>query len=85
MLLRLAEFISYNEFSFKSYEGNIIINVNILRVCQNITRQNFSYSKGFQGAKYVEKVERKVENTAFHNIKDLTNHNSNITKFGSSV
>ena len=30
----------------------------------------------------VEKVEKKVGKTAFQNIKDLTNHNSNITKFG---
>ena len=29
-------------------------------------------------------VKKKVGKTAFQNIKDLFNHNSNITKFGSS-
>ena len=40
-------------------------------------------SKVFLGTKYVEKVERKVGKTVFQNIKNLTNHNSNITKFRS--
>ena len=54
MLLRLAEFISSNEeSSFKSSKGNIILskNVNILRVCKNITIWNFSYCKVFPGTK----------------------------------
>ena len=39
ILLRLSEFISNNQSSFKSCRGNIIIskNVNILRLCENIT------------------------------------------------
>ena len=41
-------------------------------------------SKVFPGTKYVEKVEKKLGKTAFQNIKDLTNHSSNVTKFGSS-
>ena len=40
--------------------------------------------KDFPEAKYVEKSEKKVRRTIFQNIKDLTNQNSNITKFGSS-
>ena len=38
----------------------------------------------FPGTKYVDKVEKKVGKTAFQNVKDLTNRNSNITKFGST-
>ena len=41
-------------------------------------------SKVFLGTKYVEKVERKVGRTVFQDIKNLTNHNSNITKLRSS-
>ena len=39
MLLRLAESVSSNESSFKSSKGNMIVskNLNILRVCKNIT------------------------------------------------
>ena len=35
-------------------------------------------SKVFLGTKYVEKVKRKVGRTVFQDIKNLTNHNSNI-------
>ena len=48
---------------------------------ESITCENFRYSKVFSGTKYVEKAEKKA---AFQNIKDLTNHNSNIIKVGSS-
>ena len=35
MLLRLTEFISSNESSFKSYGGNISKNLSMFRVCEN--------------------------------------------------
>ena len=59
------------------FKGNIIIskNINDVRVCVD---------KVFLKTKYVEKAKKKVRRTIFQNIKDLTNQNSNITKFGSS-
>ena len=59
-------------------------NVNVLRVCKNITSLNFSYSKVYPGTKYVEKVEKNEGKPAFQNIKDLTNGSSKITKVGRS-
>ena len=57
------------------FKGNIIIskNINDVPVC---------VVKVFLKTKYVEKAKKKVRRTIFQNIKDLTNQNSNITKFG---
>ena len=59
-------------------------NVNIFVSAKILPVKLFSNSKVFPGAKYVGKVKRKVVKTAFHNIKNLTDHNLNITKFGRS-
>ena len=59
-------------------------NVNVLRVCKNITSLNFSYSKVYPGTKYVEKVEKNEGKPSFQNIKDLTNGSSKINKVGRS-
>ena len=64
--------------------GIISKNVNVLRVCKNITSLNFSYSKVYPGTKHVEKVEKNEGKPSFQNIKDLTNGSSKINKVGRS-
>ena len=68
---------------FENIYGLCFCNVNILCVCKNI-HENFFYSKVFPGIKYAGKAKKKEGMPAFQNIKDLTNHNSKITKYGSS-
>ena len=79
----MAEFISSYESPFKSSKGNIIISKNV-NIFVSAKIFPFSDSKAFRGTKYVEKAKKKWGKPTLCNIKDLTTHNLNKTKFGSS-